>query len=54
MTYFAHRGLAYFVLIKNPGSDITEVVEEHFGKTAGKTYYPYFIFCDFPYSVDLR
>ena len=37
MTYFAHRGLAYFVLSSSkPGSDITEVVEEHFGPTAGK------------------
>ena len=36
MTYFAHRGLAYFVLSSSkPGSDITEVVEEHFGPTAG-------------------
>ena len=37
MTYFSHRGLARFVLSSaKPGSDITEVVEEHFGKTAGK------------------
>ena len=36
MTYFAHRGLAYYVLSSKPGSDSTEVVEEHFGPTAGK------------------
>lgn len=37
MTFFAHRGLTRFVLSgKNPGEDITEVVEEHFGRGAGK------------------
>ena len=37
MTYLAHRGLARFVLSsKTPGSDITSVVREHFGETAGK------------------
>ena len=37
MTYFAHRGLARFVLSsKNPGQDITYVVQEHFGKTGGR------------------
>ncbi|MDN8540173.1 HAAAP family serine/threonine permease [Erwinia sp. DT-104] len=37
MTYYAHRGLTRFVLSgKNPGEDITEVVEEHFGRGAGK------------------
>ncbi len=37
MTFFAHRGLTRFVLSgKNPGEDITEVVEEHFGIGAGK------------------
>ena len=36
-TYFAHRGLARFVLSsKNPGQDITYVVQEHFGKTGGR------------------
>jgi serine transporter len=36
MTWLAHRGLARFVLSsRNPGSDITEVVEEHFGAKAG-------------------
>ncbi len=34
MTWFAHKGLARFVLSsKNPNSDITDTVEEHFGKT---------------------
>ena len=49
MSYFAHRGLAYFVLSsKNPGSDITEVVEEHFGKTAGKLITLLYFFAIFP------
>ncbi|PKF77273.1 septum formation protein [Vibrio sp. vnigr-6D03] len=34
MTWFAHKGLARFVLsAKNPNADITDTVEEHFGKT---------------------
>ncbi|MDN3682518.1 aromatic amino acid transport family protein [Vibrio tapetis subsp. quintayensis] len=34
MTWFAHKSLARFVLSsKNPNSDITDTVEEHFGKT---------------------
>ena len=37
MTYYAHRGLARFVLSsKNPGQDITYVVQEHFGATGGR------------------
>ncbi|HHF4898895.1 TPA: HAAAP family serine/threonine permease [Haemophilus influenzae] len=49
MTYFAHRGLAYFVLSsKKPGCDITEVVEEHFGKTAGKLITLLYFFAIFP------
>ncbi|WP_312042474.1 HAAAP family serine/threonine permease [Erwinia sp.] len=37
MTYYAHRGLTRFVLSgKNPDGDITEVVEEHFGRGAGQ------------------
>nr|WP_042445138.1 serine/threonine transporter [Azospirillum sp. B510] len=37
MTYLAHRGLCRFILSSaKPGSDITEVVAEHFGSTAGK------------------
>ncbi len=36
MTYLAHRGLARFVLASaHPGSDITEVAEEFFGRRAG-------------------
>lgn len=36
MAYLAHRGLTRFVMSSaRPGSDLTEVVEEHFGKTAG-------------------
>ena len=49
MTYFAHRGLAYFVLSSSkPGSDITEVVEEHFGPTAGKLITLLYFFAIFP------
>lgn len=34
MIWLAHKGLARFVLSsKNPDADITDVVEEHFGKT---------------------
>ncbi|KAB0289924.1 septum formation protein [Vibrio fortis] len=34
MTWFAHKSLARFVLsAKNPQADITDTVEEHFGKT---------------------
>jgi serine transporter len=37
MTYLAHRGLMRFILSSSkPGSDITEVVGEHFGPMAGK------------------
>ncbi|WP_102868578.1 aromatic amino acid transport family protein [Pseudovibrio exalbescens] len=36
MTYFAHRALGRFVLSSSRSdADITHVVEEHFGKTAG-------------------
>lgn len=49
MTYFAHRGLSRFVLSsKNPGNDITEVVEEHFGKTAGKLITLLYFFAIYP------
>ena len=49
MTYLAHRGLSRFVLSsKKPGSDITEVVEEHFGKTAGKLITLLYFFAIFP------
>ncbi|MZI95653.1 HAAAP family serine/threonine permease [Vibrio sp. CAIM 722] len=37
MTYFAHRGLARFVLSsKNEPTDFTDVVDEHFGTKAGR------------------
>ncbi|MDP8034373.1 HAAAP family serine/threonine permease [Pasteurella atlantica] len=49
MTYFAHRGLSRFVLSSSkPGSDITEVVEEHFGQTAGKLITLLYFFAIFP------
>lgn len=56
MTYFAHRGLTRFVLSgKNPGEDITEVVEEHFGTGAGKLITLLYFFAIYPillvYSV---
>ncbi len=56
MTYFAHRGLTRFVLSgKNPGEDITEVVEEHFGVSAGKLITLLYFFAIYPillvYSV---
>ncbi|OZN24206.1 serine transporter [Actinobacillus seminis] len=49
MTYFAHRALSRFVLSSSkPGSDITEVVEEHFGRTAGKLITLLYFFAIFP------
>lgn len=56
MTYFAHRALTRFVLSgKNPGEDITEVVEEHFGVGAGKIITLLYFFAIYPillmYSV---
>lgn len=49
MTYLAHRGLARFVLSSSkPGSDITEVVEEHFGSSAGKLITLLYFFAIFP------
>ncbi len=49
MTYFAHKGLARFVLSsKKPGSDITEVVEEHFGVNAGKIITLLYFFAIYP------
>ncbi|MDD1016816.1 serine/threonine transporter [Pseudomonas rubra] len=35
MTFYAHRGLTRFVLSGRDGADITDVVEEHFGISAG-------------------
>ncbi|OOH88980.1 serine transporter [Pasteurellaceae bacterium 15-036681] len=49
MTYLAHRGLARFVLSsQKPGSDITNVVREHFGVTAGKLITLLYFFAIFP------
>ncbi|WP_394496681.1 serine/threonine transporter [Shewanella sp. ENK2] len=49
MTYLAHRGLSRFVCSsKNPGSDITQVVEEHFGVSAGKAITVLYFFAIFP------
>ncbi len=56
MTFYAHRGLTRFVLSgKNAGQNITDVVEEHFGITAGKLITLLYFFAIFPillvYSV---
>ncbi|MDF2044133.1 MULTISPECIES: HAAAP family serine/threonine permease [unclassified Pantoea] len=56
MTFFAHCGLTRFVLSgKNPGENITEVVEEHFGIGAGKLITLLYFFAIYPillvYSV---
>jgi len=49
MTYFAHRGLIRFILSSSkPGSDITEVVREHFGDTAGKLITLFYFFTILP------
>lgn len=49
MTFLAHRALSRFVLSSSrPGSNITEVVEEHFGKTAGKLITLLYFFAIFP------
>ncbi|KKB00846.1 hypothetical protein Z012_09855 [Avibacterium paragallinarum] len=49
MTYFSHRALSRFVLSSSKaGSDITEVVEEHFGKNAGKIITLLYFFAIFP------
>jgi len=57
MTFYAHRGLTRFVLSGRDGSDITEVVEEHFGLTAGALITLLYFFAIFPilliYSVAL-
>ncbi|MGL6072258.1 serine/threonine transporter [Craterilacuibacter sp.] len=56
LTYFAHRGLNRFVLSGSTrDGDITEVVEEHFGLTAGKLITLLYFFAIYPillvYSV---
>ncbi|WP_168929910.1 HAAAP family serine/threonine permease [Aeromonas schubertii] len=56
LTFFAHRGLTRFVLSGSTrDGDITEVVEEHFGKAAGKLITLLYFFAIYPillmYSV---
>jgi serine transporter len=56
MTFYAHRSLCRFVLSgKNPGEDITEVVEEHFGSGVGRLITLLYFFAIYPillvYSV---
>lgn len=56
LTYFSHRGLTRFVLSgSSHHGDITEVVEEHFGTTAGKFITLLYFFAIYPillvYSV---
>ncbi|SON49982.1 HAAAP family serine/threonine permease [Vibrio tapetis] len=58
MTFFAHRGMTRFVLSSsNPGANITEVVEEHFGIGMGKVITLLYFFAIYPillvYSVAL-
>ena len=49
LTFFAHRGLTRFVLSGSTrDGDITEVVEEHFGKTAGKFITLLYFFAIYP------
>ncbi len=56
MTYFSHQALCRFVLSSSsPTSDITEVVDEHFGPWAGKLLTLLYFFAIYPillmYSV---
>ena len=57
MTFYAHRGLTRFVLSGKAGTDITDVVEEHFGLKAGVVITLLYFFAIFPilliYSVAL-
>ncbi|MEG1627965.1 serine/threonine transporter [Pseudomonas sp.] len=57
MTYYAHRGLTRFVLSGRDGTDITDVVEEHFGLSAGALITLLYFLAIFPilliYSVAL-
>ncbi|WP_084683683.1 serine/threonine transporter [Psychromonas hadalis] len=49
MIYWAHRNLSRFVLSSNnPNADITDVVEEHFGKGAGKLITLLYFFAIYP------
>ena len=57
MTYYAHRGLTRFVLSGRGDGDITDVVEEHFGLSAGAMITVLYFLAIFPilliYSVAL-
>ena len=57
LTFYAHRGLTRFVLSGREGSDITDVVEEHFGLSAGSLITLLYFLAIFPilliYSVAL-
>ncbi|MHA6195493.1 serine/threonine transporter [Pseudomonas wadenswilerensis] len=57
MTYYAHRGLTRFVLSGRGEGDITDVVEEHFGLSAGAMITVLYFLAIFPilliYSVAL-
>ncbi|MDU7692677.1 MAG: aromatic amino acid transport family protein [Helicobacter sp.] len=49
MTYFAHRGFGFFILSsKQKFSDITHVVDEHFGSGAGRVITILYFFSIFP------
>lgn len=49
MTFFAHQGLSRFVLSSpEKGKDITQVVENYFGKSAGKLITFLYFFAIFP------
>lgn len=49
MTWFAHKGLARFVLsAKNPDADITDTVEEHFGKAGANIITLAYFFAIYP------
>ncbi|MDR1397730.1 MAG: HAAAP family serine/threonine permease [Desulfarculales bacterium] len=49
MTYYAHRGLSRFILSSSrPGSSITEVVDERFGKAAGMLITVLYFFSIYP------
>ncbi|MCL9782068.1 septum formation protein [Vibrio sp. S4M6] len=49
MTWLAHKGMARFVLsAKDPEADITDAVEEHFGKTSANIITFAYIFAIYP------
>ncbi|WP_290439199.1 aromatic amino acid transport family protein, partial [Vibrio panuliri] len=52
MTWFAHKSLARFVLsAKNPEADITDTVEEHFGKTGANLITFAYFFAIYPFVL---